>query len=127
MSRPESTPPKTRCTPCLVVLLVGLLLLVVASGWVVLVVQKVFGGAGMEYCCSIEGVPFNYLAVFVLLCGVAATLLFAVGLHVREWRIRWDFERKYGVKVPASDRGASSFSSADSGPSFHGVESGDSD
>jgi hypothetical protein len=108
-------------------LLVGLLFLVVASGWVVIIVQKVFGGAGMEYCCSIEGVPFNYLAVFVLLCGVAAALLFAVVLQVRDWRIRQDFERKYGVKVPASDRGSSRYSGSDSSPSLHGVESGDGD
>ena len=127
MSRSESAPPKTRCAPCLGMLMVGLLLLVVASVWMAMVVQKVFGGAGMEYCCSIEGVPFNYLAVFVLLCGVAAALLFAVVLQVREWRIRRDFERKYGVKAPASDRGSSSSSSSDSGPSLHGVESGDGD
>lgn len=127
MSHSEPAPPKTECTPCLGALLVGLLLLVVVSGWVVMVVQKVFGGAAMEYCCSIEGVPFNYLAVFVLLCGVTAALLFAVVLQVRDWRIRRDFERKYGVKVSASDRGSSSFSGSDSGPSLHGVESGDGD
>lgn len=127
MSHSESAPPKPKCTPCLGALLVGLMLLVVASGWVVIVVQKVFGGAGMEYCCSIEGVPFNYLAVFVLLSGTAAALLLALVLQVRDWRIRRDFERKYGVKVPASERGSSRFSGSDSGPSLHGVESGDGD
>lgn len=84
VSHSESAPQKKKCTPCLGALLVGLLLLVVASGWVVMVVQKVYGGAGMEYCCSIEGVPFNYLAVFVLLCGIAAALLIAVALQVRD-------------------------------------------
>jgi hypothetical protein len=127
LSRPELPPTKTRCAPCLGVLLVGLLLLAVASGRVVLVVQKVFGGAGMERCCAIEGVPFNYLAVFVLLCGVAAALLLAFVLQLRDWRVRRDFERKYRVKVPASDRSPLNFGGSDSGPSLHGVDCGDGD
>jgi uncharacterized protein (DUF58 family) len=100
---------------------------IVAFGWVVMVVQKVFGGAGAEHCCTIEGVPFNYLAVFVLLCGLAAALLFAVFLQVRDWRVRRDFERKYGVKVPASNGGSARPASSDSGPSLHGVEYSDGD
>lgn len=123
----ESKPQKTRCSLCLGVLFVGLLLLVVAFDWVVKVVQKVFSGAGMSYCCSIEGVPFNYVAVFVLLCAIAAALRFAVVLQVREWRIRRDFERTYDVKVSASDRGSPGSSSSYSGPSLHGVGSGDGD
>lgn len=127
MSHRELEPPKARCARCLGALLLGLLLLVVASHRVVIIVQKVFEGAGMEYCCSIAGVPFNYLASFVLLCGFAAGLLFAVAVQARRWRIRRDFERKYGVKLPASDRGSPSSNSAASGPSLHGVESGDGD
>ena len=127
LSRPELPPTKTRCTPCLGVLLVGLLLLAVAAGRVVLVVQKVFGGAGMEHCCTIEGVPFNYLAVFVLMCGVAAAVLLALVLQVRDWRVRRDFERKYGVRIPTSDGRTPRFRRADSGPSLHGVDCGDGD
>lgn len=127
MTYPESQPQKTKCSLCLGVLLIGLLLLVVASGWVVKVVQKVFSGAGMKYCCSIEGVPFNYLAVFVLLSGIAAVLLFAILLQIQEWRMRRDFEREYSVKLPAPDRGSAGVSSSHSGPSFHGVESGEGD
>lgn len=127
MTYTQSEPQKTRCSLCLGVLLVGLLLLVAAFDWVVKVVQKVFSGAGMSYCCSIEGAPFNYLAVFILLCGIVAALLFAVVLQVREWRIRSDFERKYGVKVSASDRGSTGLNGGHSGSSLHGVESGDGD
>lgn len=119
--------PNRRCTLCLSALLIGLLLLAVTSRRVVIIVQKVFDGEGTEYCCSIAGVPFSYLAAFVLLCGVAAGLLFAAALQARDWRIRRDFERKYGVKLPASDRSSSSPNSADSGPSLHGLESGDDD
>ena len=127
MSHPSSSsaPPKSRCTPCLAVLLGGVVILGVAFDWLVLVVQKVFSGAAMEHCCTIEGVPFNFLAVFVLLCGIAAAILFAVALQLRDWRIRRDFERKYGVKVPASHGSSSSFSGSDSGPSLHGVDCGD--
>jgi hypothetical protein len=127
LSRLELPPTKTRCAPCLGVLLVGLLLLAVASGRVILVVQKVFGGAGMEHCCAIEGVPFNYLAVFVLMCGAAAAVLLALVLQVRDWRLRRDFERKYGVTIPASGGRTPRFSSSDSGPSLHGVDCGDGD
>ena len=64
MSNPHSTAPKPKCTPCLGFLLVGLVLLVVAFGWVVKVVEKVFSGAGMEHCCTIEGEPFSFLPEF---------------------------------------------------------------
>lgn len=127
MSDQNYPPPKPRCTPCLATLLVGLFVLIVAFGWGLMVIQKVFGGAGMEHCCTIEGVPFNYLAVFVFMCGLAAALLFAAVLQVRDWRVRRDFYRKYGVKVPASDGGSAHFSGSESGPSLHGVEYGDGD
>ena len=125
MTYPQAHPKKAKCSLCLGVLLVGLLLVAVAYDRVVKVAQKVFSGDGMKYCCSIEGVPFNYLAVFVLLCGLGAALLFAFVLQVREWRIRRDFERKYSVKVPAPDRDSPCFSGSHSGPSLHGIESGD--
>ncbi|MDP1981675.1 MAG: hypothetical protein Q8K23_03965 [Sulfuritalea sp.] len=128
MSDPNSlTSKKPKCMPCLATLVVGLLLLAIAFGGVSLVVQKVFTGAGLEYCCAIEGVRFNYIAVFVLICGAAVALLFAVVLQVRDWQVRRDFERKYGVKVPASTATPGNFSGADSGPSLHGVEYGDGD
>lgn len=92
-----------------------------------MVIRKVFDGAGMEHCCTIEGVPFNYLAVFVLLCGLVVALLFAVVLQVHDWRVRRDFERKYGVKVPASDGASERLSGSDSGSSLHGVEYSDGD
>lgn len=119
MSNPRSAL-KPRCAPCVATLLVGLVLLVVLFGRVATVIDKVFGGAGMEHCCTIEGVPFNYLAVFVMLCGVAAALLFALVFHIRDWLLRRDFERKYGVKVPASSGEAVSSSGPDYGPSLHG-------
>jgi hypothetical protein len=122
MSNLQPAAPNPKCTPCLAFLLVGLVVLVVAFGWVVMVVQKVFGGAGMEHCCTIEGVPFNYLAVFVFLCGLAVALMLALSLQVRDWLLRRDFERKYGVKVPASTGEPASFSGADYGPSLHGVD-----
>lgn len=128
MSDLNSTPSqKKKCAPCPLMLAAGLLSFLVAFGWVSLVVHKVFNGAGFEYCCAIEGVRFNYIAVFVLLCGIAIALLFAAIVQVHDWRIRRDFERKYGVKIPpSSDRPARS-NDADTGPSFHGVGYGDGD
>ena len=127
MSHPHSTAPKPKCTPCLGFLLVGLALLVVAFGWVVKVVEKVFSGAGMEHCCTIEGVPFSYFAAFVLLCGIAAVFLLGLVLQVRDWLLRRDFERKYGVKVPASAGEAARYSGPDYGPSLHGYDHHDGD
>lgn len=99
-SRP--LPRKDRCKPCLVLLLGFVVLLAAGFGWVVMVVQKVLSGAGAEHCCYVEGVAFSYLAVFVLLCGVAGLLLFVAARWVRDWLERRDFERKYGVRVAAS-------------------------
>ena len=105
----------------------GLVFYLIAFAWVSRVVRKVFNGAGLEYCCAIEGVRFNYISVFVLLCAVAVALLFAAIVQVRDWRVRRDFERKYGVKIsPASDRSTSS-SDSNAGPSFHGAGYGDGD
>lgn len=52
MSNLQPSAPKQKCTPCLAVLLVGLVVLVVVFGWVVMVVEKVFGGAGVEHYCK---------------------------------------------------------------------------
>lgn len=81
----------------------------------------------MEHCCSVEGVPFNYLGVFILLCGVATVVLLAVALQIRDWLLRRDFERKYGVKVPLEASGPPASSGPDYGPSLHGVECHDGD
>lgn len=122
MSHPRSAAPKPKCAPCLATLFIGLVLLVVLFGRVATVVEKVFSGAGMEHCCTIEGVPFNYLAIFVLLCGAAAALFFALALHVRDWMLRRDFERKYGVKLPASTGEPVRSNGPDFGPSMHGYD-----
>ncbi|MBI4986131.1 MAG: hypothetical protein HZC24_12545 [Rhodocyclales bacterium] len=119
--------PKPKCTPCPGLLLLALVVLVVVSGWAVLVVERVFSGAGMEHCCTIEGVPFNYIGVFVLLCGVAIVVLLAVTFQVRDWLLRRDFERKYGVKVPPEASGPANSGSQDYAPSLHGVEYHDGD
>lgn len=92
------------------------------SGRVVVVIEKVLTGAGIEYCCTIAGVPFNYLGLFVLLCGVASVLLLALAFHVRDWLLRRVFERKYGGKVPASTNKSPSYSGSDYGPSLHGYD-----
>lgn len=127
MIEPQSAAPKPRCAPCLLILLVGVVLVVALYGRLETVVKKVFSGAGMKHCCTIEGVPFNFMAVFVLLCGVAAALLFAFFLQVRDWQLRRDFERKYGVKLPSSSRKSASSSDPDYGPSLHGYEHHDGD
>lgn len=127
MSDSKPTARKPKCSPCLITALGGMVLLAVVSARVATVVEKVFSGAGMEHCCTIEGVPFNYLAVFVLLCGVVAVLLFALVLQVREWRVRRDFERKYGVKVPASSRETAAYGDSTGGHSLHGYEHHDGD
>lgn len=128
MSHPDLSSPKPRCTACTAFFLLGLVLLVVFSGRVAQVVEKVFSGAGMEHCCSIEGVQFNYLAIFSLMCGVAVALVVASLLQVRDWLLRRDFERKYGVKVPAATRDKSSFGGgSDYSPSMHGYDHHDGD
>jgi hypothetical protein len=108
-------------------LLVGVVLVVVLYGRVETVVRKVVSGAGMEHCCTIEGVPFNYVAIFVLLCAVATALLFAFILQLRDWKLRRDFERKYGVKLPSSSGKSTSSNDPDYGPSLHGYEHHDGD
>lgn len=113
--------------PCLVILTVGLLLLVVMFGWVSTVVQKVFSGAGLDHCCAIAGVRFNYIGVFVLLIAVVVLLLVSFLLLVRDWLIRRGFERKYGVKVISSVDRSSSISNTNSGSSIHGTEDGGGD
>jgi uncharacterized membrane protein len=125
MSDPQPPAPKLRCAPCLALLLLGVVVLLVASTRIALVTQKVFSGAGMEHCCSIEGVPFNYLGVFVMLCGLAAGFLVAAALYVRDWLLRREFERKYGVKVPASIGERARSGGSDGGPSLHGVDAHD--
>lgn len=127
MNRPEPPPPAQKCASCLAALLVGVLLLAVFSNRVATVIRKVTSGAGMDYCCAIEGVPFNYIAVFVLLCGIAAALLLGLFLQLREWRSRRDFERQYGVKLAAAKRDFSSSAGGNPGPSLHGVEFDDGD
>jgi hypothetical protein len=127
MTEPQSAAAKPRCAPCLAILLVGVVLAVALYGRVETVVKKVFSGAGMEHCCTIEGVPFNFVAVFVLLCGVAAALLIALFLQVRDLQLRRDFERKYGVKLPSSSPKPASSTDAGNGPSLHGYEHHDSD
>lgn len=127
MSPPGPPPPERKCAACLAALLVGVLLLAVFSNRVATVIRKVSSGAGMDYCCTIEGVPFNYIALFVLLCGIAVALLLGLLLQVREWRSRRDFEHKYGVKLPASKSDFSSSAGGNPGPSLHGVEFDDAD
>ena len=128
MSDLNTTPSqKKKCMPCPLMLAVGLLSVLVAFGWISLVAHKVFTGAGLEYCCAIEGMRFNYMTVFVLVCGIAVALLFAAIVQIRDWRIRRDFEQKYGVKIsPAAVRPVSP-GDANTGPSFHGVGYGDGD
>lgn len=127
MNESRPVPRKDGCKPCLVLLL-GLLVLAAAGfSWVVMVVQKVLSGAGMEYCCSVEGVAFNYLAVFVSLCGVLFALLFVGVLRVRDWLLRRDFERRYGVKVPKSRPDSAGCGGSGSGRSLQGVDAGDGD
>lgn len=91
------------------------------------IVGKVLTGAGMEHCCTIEGVPFNYLGIFVLLCGAVSALLLILALQVRDWLLRHDFERRYGVKVALSTEKSASYSGSDHGPSLHGYEHHDDD
>ena len=91
-------------------------------------VEKVFSGAGMEHCCSIEGVPLNYHAIFGLLCGVVLALLVVAGLQVHDWLARRDFERKYGAKIPpASGDKSSAACGSNFSPSMHGYEHHDGD
>lgn len=126
MSHLKSTLPKMKCTPLLVALVTGLLLLVVMYSHVERIVTKVVSGAGMEHCCSIEGVVFNYTGVFLLLCGALAVLVLSLVFWVRDWLLRTDFERKYGVKLPASRRGTAQVDGPDF-PSMHGYQHRDDD
>jgi len=128
MSHPDLSSPRPRCTYCVALLFLGLILFVVLSGRVALVVEKVFSGAGMEHCCSIEGVPLNYHAIFSLLCGVALALLIVAGLQIHDWLARRDFEGKYGAKIPSATGDKSSLADGSNfSPSMHGYEHHDGD
>lgn len=119
--------PKPKCVPCPIIVGVGLLSMLIMYGWVSAIVQKVFNGAGLEHCCTIEGVRFNYVSVLVLLCAIAVALIVAAILQARDWFIRRDFERRYGVKLhPLTSRPTDS-SGSSSTSSFHGAEYGDGD
>ncbi len=107
--------------------LVGLILAVVGSNWVVNVIRKVFGGAATELCCAIEGVPFTYLSAFVLLCGIAAAFLIVWAFQVRDWLRHRDFERKYGFKMPAEKSDHDNRKESGHGASFHGYDGFDGD
>lgn len=124
---PPKPPPARKCAPCLLALLVGALLLVVFSNGVATVVRKLSTGAGMAHCCSIEGVAFNYMGIFVLFCAIAVALLLGLVLRFREWRMRRDFERKYGVRLPAAKADYRNPDGACPGPSLHGAECDDGD
>lgn len=123
----QQSTPKQKCTPCWSILLVGPAFLLVVSGRVVVVIEKVITGAGMEHCCTIEGVPFNYLGMFVLFCGVVAVLLIALAFQIHDLLLRRDFERKYGVKVSASTRTAPNYGGSDYSPTLHGYDHHDGD
>ena len=119
-------PPKPKCVPCPAILVVGLLCMLLEYGRVSTIAQKVFNGAGLEHCCTIEGARFNYVSVFVLLCAIGVVLLIAASIQVRDGIIRRDFERRYGVKLTTSSHSSTS-SGSDSNNSFHGTEYGDGD
>lgn len=127
MSNLKPPLPKLKCTLSLVALVIGLILSVVLYSHAERIVTKVVSGAGMEHCCSIEGVAFNYMGVFVLLCGVFAVLVLSVVFSVREWLLRRDFERKYGVKLPTSRRESIQVDGPDFGHSMHGYQHRDDD
>ena len=128
MGNPKATPSsKPQCMPCLVILTVGLLLLVVMFSWASTVIQKVFNGAGLEHCCAIAGVRFNYIGVFVLLSAVAVTFLVSFLLLVRDWLIRRGFDKGDRPVAPTLADRSSSISDRNSGRSFNGAEDGDGD
>lgn len=116
------TDPKPKCRLCIGTLLLSLIALVLAASWVVMVIEKVFAGAGMEHCCTIEGVRFNYLGIFVLLCGLGVAVLFALIMQIRDWRVRKEFEQQYGLKIPAERREPMSGSGIERGASLHGID-----
>ncbi|MCE2948225.1 MAG: hypothetical protein LXA50_14285 [Betaproteobacteria bacterium] len=110
------------CAPCWHLSLIGLVVVVVlaiASGRVAVAFENVLSGGGMDHCCTIIGVPFNNVALLVLLGSAAAGLLVASALELRELRLRREFERKHGVKLEAQRRSSGS-SDAATGPSFYG-------
>lgn len=119
--------PKPRCMPCAFALVGCFVAVLLAFGWISVVIQKIFSGAGLDYCCAIEGVRFNYIAAFVLLCGLAIGILFVVSLNVRDYLARRDFERKYGVRLTASRDRLRGGDDGGQPSSFHGSEPGDGD
>lgn len=95
--------------------------------WISNVVQKVFSGAGLEYCCSIDGVEFNNIAAFVLLCGIAVGLLVVGILQMRHRLIVRNFEARYGVRLNPSQSRSTNVSSVSPQSSFSGAERIDGD
>lgn len=65
--------------------------------WVGLIVTKVFSGSGLEHCCNIGGVSFNFMGAFVLLCGAAIALIVAGILQVRDWLAWRELKDRYGI------------------------------
>jgi hypothetical protein len=110
------------CAPCWYLTLIALVVvlgLAMASGRVTVTFQNVLSGGGMDHCCTFIGVPFNNAAFLVLMGGAAAGLLVAIGIDLRERRLRRQFEHRYGVKLEAEKRSTGSSDSA-TGPSFQG-------
>ncbi len=114
-----------RCSPCSIVLVLGIIALAIGYGWVSHVVREVWRGAGLDYCCAIQGVRFNYVAVFVLLCGIAITLAIAAVLQFREWRSRREVKERYGIEL--SRHTGPSTRSRSAGPDIDGLDHADGD
>lgn len=128
MTEPKTTlRNRNKCMPCSIMLVGILVFCLIAFTWALQVFDKVFKGAGLEYCCAISGVRFNYISVFVFLSAAAIALLAAAIVQLRGWLIRRDFERKYRVKISSTPDRLPSASGPNTPPSFHGVGYGDGD
>ena len=102
-TEPAETESWSRCIPCPVILVLGVLALIAGFGWIWHVVTNVFSGHALEHCCAIGGVDFDFVGAFMLLCGISVALSVAAVLQVRDW-LQWrDLKNRYRIVRAARD------------------------
>lgn len=88
---------RPRCTwLCAGILLLGLAGVAGTARILLVAIEKVMSGRGLETYRTVWLVEFNYIGVLVLLGAVVAALLVGGALWLHEWWQWRSLERKYG-------------------------------
>jgi hypothetical protein len=83
------------CSPCVLVAVLGGASILLLGRLAYVVSEKVFTGAGDEFCCTIDGYRFTYLAVFVVGASYVAVILAATGYALYDWWQWRSVEQRY--------------------------------